>query len=48
MGKKGYEIVIVGAGMVGQSIAYQLIDRKISSSIVIIGKEKFSRFSFFW
>ena len=25
------EIVIIGAGMVGQSIAYQLIERKISN-----------------
>lgn len=33
------EIVIIGAGMVGQSIAYQLIERKISNKITIIEKE---------
>ena len=33
------EIVIIGAGMVGQSIAYQLIERKISNNIIIIEKE---------
>ena len=33
------EIVIVGAGMVGQSIAFQLIERKISKKITIIEKE---------
>ena len=33
------EIVIIGAGMVGQSIAFQLIERKISKKITIIEKE---------
>ena len=33
------EIVIIGAGMVGQSVAYQLIERKISNNIIIIEKE---------
>ena len=33
------EIVIIGAGMVGQSIAYQLIERKISNKITIIEKK---------
>ena len=33
------EIVIIGAGMVGQCIAYQLIERKISNKITIIEKE---------
>ena len=30
------EIVIIGAGMVGQSIAYQLIERKISNKINVL------------
>ena len=33
------EVVIIGGGMVGLSIAYQLIERNISSKIIIIEKE---------
>ncbi len=33
------DIVILGAGMVGLSIAYQLIERNISKKIIIIEKE---------
>ena len=40
------EIVIIGAGMVGQSIAYQLIERKISNKITIIEKENASRITY--
>ena len=34
------EIVIVGSGMVGMSVAYQLLERDISKNIIIIEKEK--------
>ena len=34
------EIIIIGGGMVGLSIAYQLIERKISNKIVLVEKEK--------
>ena len=34
------KIIILGGGIVGLSIAYQLIERKISKSIIIIEKEK--------
>ena len=33
------DFLIIGGGMVGLSIAYQLISRKISNKIVIIDKE---------
>ncbi|WP_320664282.1 FAD-dependent oxidoreductase [Prochlorococcus sp. MIT 1223] len=33
------KVLIIGAGMVGLSIANQLVDRKISSNIVLIEKE---------
>tara|TARA_Y100000589_G_C27198691_1_gene648281 strand:+ start:1948 stop:3174 length:1227 start_codon:yes stop_codon:yes gene_type:complete len=39
MRKTECEIVIVGAGMVGQSLAYQLLERGISNKIIIIEKE---------
>ena len=39
MQKSKGEIVIIGGGMVGLSIAYQLIERNISSKIIIIEKE---------
>ena len=35
-----FDFCIAGGGMVGLSIANQLIERKISSKIVIIDKEK--------
>ena len=35
-----FDFCIVGGGMVGLSIAYQLIERNISASIVLIDKEK--------
>ena len=38
--KSNKEIVIIGGGMVGLSIAYQLIERNISHNIVLIEKEK--------
>ena len=34
------EVVIIGGGMVGLSIAYQLIERNISNKIILIEKEK--------
>ena len=34
------KILIIGAGMVGMSLAYQLIKKGISKSIAIIEKEK--------
>ena len=36
---KNCEFLIIGGGMVGLSIAYQLISRKISKRIIIIDKE---------
>ena len=33
------EIIIIGGGMVGISIAYQIIERNISKNILIIDKE---------
>ena len=33
------DFVIVGGGIVGLSIAYQLVERKISNKIIIIDKE---------
>ena len=37
---KNEEIIILGGGMVGLSLAIQLIERKISNKITIIDKEK--------
>ena len=34
------EVVIIGGGMVGLSIAYQLIERNITKKIILIEKEK--------
>ena len=39
MNRDNYEIVIVGAGMVGLSVAKQLFERSISKKIAIIEKE---------
>ena len=36
---KNYEIIIIGGGMVGLSIAHQLIEKNISNKIAIIEKE---------
>ena len=36
----GPKVIIIGGGMVGLSIAYQLIERKITSNIKIIEKER--------
>ena len=33
------EIIILGGGMVGLSVAHQLIERKLSKNITIIDKE---------
>ena len=33
------DIVIIGGGMVGLSLANQLVDRKLSDSVIIIDKE---------
>ena len=40
MNSTSSQIIIIGGGMVGLSLAYQLIDRKISNNILIIDKEK--------
>ena len=37
---KNAEVVIIGGGMVGLSIAYQLIERNISNKVILIEKEK--------
>ena len=34
------EIIIIGSGMVGLSIAYQLIDNNLANSILVLDKEK--------
>lgn len=39
MSKESTEILIIGGGIVGLSIAYQLIERKICKNIIIIDKE---------
>ena len=36
---KSCEIVIIGGGMVGLSLANQIVDRKLSDSVIIIDKE---------
>ena len=38
--ERNFDVVIVGGGMVGLSIANQLIDKKITNSILIIDKEE--------
>ena len=35
-----YDVVIIGAGMVGLSLANQLIEREITNNILVIEKEK--------
>ena len=39
MGKYRYEIIILGGGMVGLTIAHQLLERDISKKILIVDKE---------
>ena len=36
---KSCDIVIIGGGMVGLSLANQIVDRKLSDSVIIIDKE---------
>lgn len=38
--KKNTEVIIIGGGIVGLTLAYQILERKISSNIIIIDKEK--------
>ena len=40
MNNKNFEVIILGGGMVGLSVAYQLKERGISDEILIIEKEK--------
>ena len=40
MNNKSFEVIILGGGMVGMSIAHQLKERGISEEILIIEKEK--------
>lgn len=35
----GFDVVILGGGMVGLSIAHQLIERNISNNVIVIDKE---------
>ena len=39
MKKEVCEIVIIGGGMVGLSIAHQLIERQLTKNIIVIEKE---------
>ena len=45
--KNNTEVIIIGGGIVGLTLAYQILERKISSNIIIIDKEKF-RDAYFW
>ncbi len=40
MNSTSSEIIIIGGGMVGLSLAYELLNRKISKNIIVLDKEK--------
>ena len=39
MNSSNIDVIIIGGGMVGLSVAHQLLERKITSSVAILDKE---------